>query len=84
MHAEAKRYLCATDDGYHVLLSPASQRTLVVQGGVMTPAEVTAFAAHPWCADGLALRRWDDQAKVPGKRTTPLADRELLIRRWFT
>jgi len=83
MHADAKRYLCATDAGYHALLSLASQRTLVVQGGVMTPAEVTAFAAHRWAADAVALRRWDDQAKVPGKRVTPLAEREALIRRWF-
>ena len=49
----------------------------------MTPAEVTAFAAHRWAADAVALRRWDDQAKVPGKRVTPLAEREALIRRWF-
>jgi len=83
MHADAKRYLCATDAGYHALLSPASQRTLVMQGGVMTPAEVTAFAAHRWVADAVALRRWDDRAKVPGKRVTPLGEREALIRRWF-
>ena len=83
MHADAKRYLCATDAGYHALLSPASQRTLVVQGGIMSRADVTAFAAHPWVADAVALRRWDDRAKVPGKRATPLAQREPLIRRWF-
>lgn len=83
MHADAKRYLCATDAGYHALLSPASQRTLVMQGGVMTSAEEAAFAAHRWVADAVALRRWDDQAKVPGKRVTPLAEREALIRRWF-
>ena len=83
MHADAKRYLCATDPGYHALLSPASQRTLVMQGGVMTAAEVDVFAAHPWVADAVALRRWDDQAKVAGKRTTPLAERAALVRRWF-
>ena len=83
MHADAKRYLCATDASYHGLLSPASQRTLVMQGGVMSAAEAAAFAAHPWGADAVALRRWDDQAKVAGKRATPLADREPMIRRWF-
>jgi predicted HD phosphohydrolase len=83
MHADAKRYLCATDPGYSALLSPASQRTLVMQGGVMTTAEVAAFAAQPWATDALALRRYDDQAKVPGKRTTSLAARESLLRRWF-
>jgi predicted HD phosphohydrolase len=83
MHADAKRYLCATDPGYHDRLSPASKRTLVMQGGIMTTDDVTAFAAHPWCADAVALRRWDDEAKVPGKRTTPLAEREALLRRCF-
>ena len=83
MHAAAKRYLCATDPAYHGLLSSASQRTLVMQGGLMTPNEITRFATHPWTADAVALRRWDDQAKVPGKPVTPLAAREALIRRWF-
>jgi predicted HD phosphohydrolase len=83
MHADAKRYLCASEPDYHDRLSPASQRTLVMQGGIMTASEVAAFAAHPWVADALALRRWDDQAKVPGKRATPLAGREGLLRGWF-
>ena len=83
MHADAKRFLCTTDAAYHDLLSPASKRTLVMQGGLMTGDEVAAFAAHPWCADAVALRRWDDQAKVPGKRTTSLTEREALLRRWF-
>jgi predicted HD phosphohydrolase len=82
-HADAKRFLCTTDADYHDLLSPASKRTLVMQGGLMTEAEVAAFVAHPWSADAVALRRWDDQAKVAGKRTTPLAEREALLRRWF-
>lgn len=82
-HADAKRFLCTTEAAYHDLLSPASRRTLVLQGGRMTDAEVAAFRAHPWCADAVALRRWDDEAKVSGKRTTPLADRESLLRRWF-
>src|SRR5262249_17945843 len=83
MHADAKRYLCAIDPEYHALLSPVSQRTLVMQGGVMTPAEAAAFATLRWVDDAVALRRWDDQAKSPGKQTTPLAAREALIRRWF-
>ena len=83
MHADAKRYLCATEPDYHAHLSTGSQRTLVMQGGIMTPNEVAAFGTHRWAKDALALRRWDDQAKVPGKMATPLADREALIRRWF-
>lgn len=83
MHADAKRYLCVIDPAYHERLSAASKRTLVMQGGVMTADEAAAFAAHPWSADAVALRRWDDEAKVAGKRATPLSDREALLRRWF-
>jgi predicted HD phosphohydrolase len=62
MHADAKRYLCAIEPGYLGVLSPASRRTLVLQGGVMTTDEVVRLAGHPWLADALRLRRWDDQA----------------------
>jgi gamma-butyrobetaine dioxygenase len=39
--------------------------TLSVQGGPMTDAEAREFAAHPYAADAVAVRRWDDQAKDP-------------------
>lgn len=84
MHAAAKRYLCATEPGYHDRLTPVSRYTLEIQGGVMSPAEVAALAGHPWLPAALALRRWDDQAKVPGKATRPLAAWAPLLRRHFT
>jgi gamma-butyrobetaine dioxygenase len=31
----------------------------------MTRDEVIAFDEHPWSADAVALRRWDDEAKDP-------------------
>ena len=71
-HADAKRYLCATVPGYHAALSPVSQRTLEMQGGIMSPVEVEAFARHPWAADAVRLRRWDDSAKIPGRATSAL------------
>ena len=73
MHADAKRYLCATEPDYCDRLSPASRRTLVVQGAVMTAGEITAAQAHPWLSEVLALRRWDDAAKIPGTATRPLS-----------
>jgi gamma-butyrobetaine dioxygenase len=73
MHADAKRYLCATESGYYDRLSPVPRQTLVMQGGVMTAQEVAAVEGHPWLPDALALRRWDDAAKVPGAATRPLA-----------
>lgn len=82
-HAAAKRYLCATEPGYHAALSPASRHTLTLQGGLMGPEERARHAAHPWFADALRLRRWDDQAKVVGKETAPLATWERLLRAHF-
>ena len=83
MHADAKRYLCATEPGYHATLSPASQHTLTLQGGPMTAEEVARHAAHPWLADALRLRRWDDQAKVVGRVTRSLEAWEPLLRTYF-
>ena len=65
LHVAAKRYLCATEPGYFGLLSPESVRTLALQGGPMTPAQVTAFEALPYACDAVAVRRWDDEAKDP-------------------
>jgi predicted HD phosphohydrolase len=83
MHAPAKRYLCSTQPGYHDTLSPASQHTLTLQGGLMSAEEVARHAAHPWLGDALRLRRWDDQAKVIGKETAPPAAWEPLLRSYF-
>jgi phosphonate degradation associated HDIG domain protein len=65
LHVDAKRYLCATDADYWASLSPASQRTLELQGGPYTPTQAAAFIAQPYAADAVALRRWDDLAKNP-------------------
>jgi gamma-butyrobetaine dioxygenase len=65
LHVAAKRYLCAAEPGYLALLSSASVYTLSLQGGPMTDAEAAAFAAAPYAADAVAVRRWDDAAKDP-------------------
>jgi predicted HD phosphohydrolase len=83
MHADAKRYLCTTEPGYHATLSPASQHTLTLQGGLMSPDEVAGHACHPWLPDALRLRRWDDLAKVVGKPTPPLEAWAPLLRAYF-
>lgn len=66
LHVAAKRYLCAVDSAYHAGLSAASQRSLRLQGGPFTPEEVQRFEQEPWLHAAVALRRWDDAAKVPG------------------
>lgn len=64
LHVAAKRYLCAVDPAYAGDLSDGSAASLVRQGGPMTPGEVAAFEGRPGWADAVALRRWDDRAKV--------------------
>jgi gamma-butyrobetaine dioxygenase len=71
LHVAAKRYLCAVEPGYFVLLSAESVRTLSLQGGPMTAAEVAAFEALPHARDAVAVRHWDDAGKDP--RVTPPA-----------
>ena len=69
MHVDAKRYLCQLDKSYWASLSPASQRSLVLQGGPFSMAQAQAFITQPFAADAVALRRWDDGAKNPAAVT---------------
>ncbi|MEV6039413.1 hypothetical protein AB0L65_50385 [Nonomuraea sp. NPDC052116] len=73
-HVAAKRYLVAVDPAYHDTLSPASVRSLRAQGGPMSGEEVAAFESHPWHADAIALRLWDDLAKDPQGPVLPMDD----------
>jgi gamma-butyrobetaine dioxygenase len=66
LHVAAKRYLCRVEPDYYDRLSPASQLSLRLQGGPFTPEEVDRFEQEPWFRSALAVRRWDDAAKVPG------------------
>ena len=81
LHVAAKRYLCATEPEYLERLSPSSVRSLEVQGGVMTSEQVDEFGRVPGHADAVALRRFDDEAKVVGLDVPRLeAYREVLER----
>jgi len=73
LHVDAKRYLCATRDGYFEALSADSKRSLVLQGGIYAPTQASAFIAQPFADDAVRLRLWDDLAKVEGAVTPPLA-----------
>lgn len=66
LHVAAKRFLCATEPAYRAALSPASERSLQLQGGPFNDQEVAEFASNPFAHDAVQLRRWDDTAKVPG------------------
>lgn len=73
LHVEAKRYLCSMNKNYWATLSPASKRSLELQGGIFTVDQAKAFIAQPYAKEAVQLRIWDDQAKVLGKVTPSLA-----------
>jgi gamma-butyrobetaine dioxygenase len=73
LHVASKRYLCAVEPSYRATLSAASIRSLELQGGPMTAAEVAEFELHPEVEAAVALRRWDDLGKEPGAPTPTLA-----------
>ena len=66
LHVPAKRYLCATDKGYHDRLSEASKHTLMLQGGPMSAEEVKDFESNPYHREAVRVRIWDDEGKKPG------------------
>lgn len=72
LHVAAKRYLCAVDPAYFHSLSPASVRSLELQGGPFNHTEVKAFEASPYFIDAIRLRRYDEMGKVPGAQTPDL------------
>jgi phosphonate degradation associated HDIG domain protein len=80
LHVEAKRYLCAVDEGYADTLSDGSVRSLATQGGPMSADEVARFEALPRWADAVALRRWDDLGKVEELTVAPFEDYLPLLR----
>jgi gamma-butyrobetaine dioxygenase len=71
-HVIAKRYLCGVDPAYTAGLSPTSVRSLAAQGGPLTAEECRAFERQRWFAEAVAVRRWDDLAKVPNAVVPPL------------
>ncbi len=79
LHVDAKRYLCATDPAYFGKLSVASVQSLVLQGGPMTASEVSQFESNEYYREAVALRKWDDEAKIPDLPTRALEEyREML------
>jgi [1-hydroxy-2-(trimethylamino)ethyl]phosphonate dioxygenase len=72
LHVRAKRYLCSQDPTYAHQLSSGSRASLERQGGSMNLQEAEQFARHEGAQQALALRRWDDEAKVVGLEVPPV------------
>jgi gamma-butyrobetaine dioxygenase len=74
LHVAAKRYLCAVETTYFGGLSAASVASLALQGGPMSLEEAATFAERDHAAAAVAVRRWDEAAKDPGRRTPAFDD----------
>lgn len=80
LHVDAKRYLCRAESSYWAGLSPASHHSLELQGGAFSDIAAERFLAKPYAWDAVRLRRWDDQAKMPGLRTPGIRELEPVLR----
>jgi len=65
LHVAAKRYLCRIDADYRAQLSPASEQSLLLQGGPFSDDEARAFETCRYFREAVRLRLWDDRAKAP-------------------
>ena len=79
-HVQAKRYLCFKYPRYFEKLSEASQKTLLLQGGVMTQKEADKFEKNPLASLMIKMREWDDQAK---KENVPIVDANLIRKKMY-
>ena len=71
-HVNSKRYLASVEEGYYDLLSEASKKSLIVQGGPFAKQEAKDFINRPFMKQAVELRRFDDQAKILNKITPNL------------
>ena len=78
-HVDAKRYLTYKNPGYYEKLSEASRKTLLFQGGVMTPEEARQFESDELFTLYLTLRNWDEMAKEENIPLVPLEHFRRLI-----
>ena len=81
-HVIAKRYLCGVEAGYAASLSPASVRSLAMQGGPLGSEECRALERARWFEEAVAVRRWDDLAKDATAVVPPLETYRPLLARY--
>ncbi len=82
LHVTAKRYLVATDPGYGGVLAADSVDSLAVQGGPLSDAEASRFAALPLAEDAVRLRRADDGGKLEALAVQDLDHWAHRLRQW--
>jgi predicted HD phosphohydrolase len=72
LHVLAKRWRFTIDPDYFDELSESSQVTFIAQGGPLRTDERERFEQHPGFVAAMALRSWDDRAKIPGRAVPDL------------
>jgi OPA family glycerol-3-phosphate transporter-like MFS transporter len=72
LHVAAKRFLCAREPGYFERLSEASIVSLKLQGGPFSQEQAQQFQQNLYAKSAVALRRWDEEAKIQGLSTPDL------------
>lgn len=82
LHVAAKRYLCWKVPNYFDGLSEASQRSLQLQGGVMSDDEAVAFEQNPHGEAAARLRRYDDAGKIKDLTMPELESYRSLLERF--
>ena len=80
-HVSAKRYLCTADPDYFAKLSDASVLSLKLQGGPMSETAAKKFAENADIDAIVQVRKWDDEGKVPGKKTPDFAHYAPMLQR---
>ncbi|HTB14516.1 MAG TPA: HD domain-containing protein [Bryobacteraceae bacterium] len=80
LHVDAKRYLCSVEPAYLAELSPSSLHSLKLQGGPFTADQARDFERNPHFEDAVALRRWDDAAKVKNLAVPDISEYVTLLR----
>jgi phosphonate degradation associated HDIG domain protein len=83
MHVDAKRWLCAKEEGYSETLSEASIASLALQGGPMSDTEADRFMTMPHFDDAISLRRWDDFGKDTSQNHSSLDEFHRLLHSHF-
>jgi phosphonate degradation associated HDIG domain protein len=84
LHVQAKRYLCSAIPSYQTELSEGSKRSLDLQGGPMSSAEITVFLQNEYFQLAVDLRTWDDLAKVENADSGQITDFVPLLERVAT
>ncbi|KAM7438922.1 hypothetical protein ABFA07_011623 [Porites harrisoni] len=82
-HVDAKRYLVFKYPDYHAKLTPASQKTLIFQGGPMTTEEAKKFETLKHFEALVKMRDWDDRGKIKNALVDPLEKYENMCKNYL-